>query len=73
MANCKYCGKRYTAMEVVCKDCTENMESVVYCKDCIYGCTHQTGVIECCVMEGITGDVKATDFCSRGRTEEEKQ
>lgn len=68
MASCKYCGKRETAMEVVCRDCTENMERVVYCKDCVY--MHK-GV--CGVFEGMNGMLDDTDFCSRGRIKEEKR
>lgn len=66
MARCSVCGKSETVMKVVCAECAER--SCANCKYHVY--VECLDLMLCRNIGGMSGALKATDYCSRYKEEE---
>ena len=66
MANCCKCGKSEPVMKVICSACAEHI-----CANCKYHVYFEKlDLLMCRNLGGLSGNLKATDYCSRFREEE---
>ena len=63
MAKCCKCGKSEPVMKVICSECAERI-----CANCKYHVYFEKlDLLMCRNLGGLSGNLRATDYCSRFR------